>query len=85
MPLKRKPEKYKPASFPPVYSLAQLHQLATEDPRYLQLAIISSHNLGGTAKGLTEAMQWLRISASESGSESGVVEEVNFCRDLVRL
>lgn len=71
-----------------VKSLGELRQLAGEDPRYLQLAILGAQNLGaGKVDNLNQAMNWLNLNAmtGEGGDERGVVEEVNFCRDLVKV
>jgi hypothetical protein len=66
----------------PVKSIADLRQLAKTDKRYEQLAIISAQNLGGTSKTLDSAIQWLLTNAMET-DEKAVVDEINFCRDLV--
>lgn len=77
-------KKFKVGLIPKVTSLADLRVRAGADPRYRELAVISSHNLGGPGgDSLDEAMGWLRTNAAET-SERGVVDEVNFCRDLVR-
>jgi len=78
----------KPKLINKVKSLGELRQLAGEDPRYLKLAILGAQNLGaGKVDNLDQAMNWLNINAmiSEGGDEQGVVEEVNFCRDLVKV
>jgi hypothetical protein len=82
-----------------IKSLGELRQLASADPRYLQLAIIAVENLGGSvtcqkenmkpgdvayAMSLDKAMHILNMNANETNSERGVVAEVNFVRDLVR-
>ena len=70
---------------PKVKSLYELRSLAQTDNRYLALAIAGAQNLGygGQSIDLNKAMAWLNLNANESGSEKGVVDEVNFCRDLV--
>jgi hypothetical protein len=74
----------KPYQFPKVKSLGELRQKAGNDPRYLQLALLSARNLGGhPIDTLDQAMSWLNVNAMET-DEAGVVGEVNFCRDLVK-
>lgn len=63
----------------PVTSLADLSLLASSYPSYEQLAITSAKNLGGYATTLREAMNVLHMNAMETGSEEGVVDEINFC------
>ena len=67
-----------------VRSIPQLSQLARQDSRYAELAIVSAKNLGGNVKTVDDAIRWLYVNAEDSGSEEGVVDEVNFCRDLVK-
>ena len=70
--------------FPKIKSLGELRQKAGNDPRYLQLALLSARNLGGhPIDTLDQAMTWLFLNASET-DESEVVGEINFCRDLVK-
>ena len=66
----------------PIHSIGDLAYRAKLDPQYKKLAMISASNLGGDAKDLTESINWLSQTALEI-SEAGVVEEINFCRDLV--
>jgi hypothetical protein len=69
---------------PAIRSIGELHMLATKDPKYKQLALIASSNLGGEpTENLNKAINWLRINADET-DEAGVVGEINFCRDLVK-
>jgi hypothetical protein len=66
-----------------VTSLYDLEQRAAGDVRYVQLAVVSAKNLGGSSiTDLPSAMRWLRTNAAET-DEDGVVGEVNFCRDLI--
>ena len=63
--------------------------------QYRKLAIISAKNLGCCANPtLDQVFQWLEINAQESETaarengeefdgEQGVVDEINFCLDLV--
>ena len=74
----------KPKLIGKVTSIADLFNRAATDPQYAQLAMISAANLGGNCKDLASARQWLNCNAMESGSEQGVVDEINFCRDLVK-
>ena len=67
-----------------VRSIPHLSQLARQDSRYAELAIVSANNLGGNVKTVDSAIRWLYVNAQDSGSEEGVVDEVNFCRDLVK-
>lgn len=67
---------------PKVKSLNELRQLAETDPRYERLLTVASANLGGPDVGVSACYQWLVSNAMET-SEKDVVEEVNFCRDLV--
>lgn len=75
--------KKKPPTIPKVRSLVELRSLAKSDRRYRNLAIIAAQNLGGDVKDddLDGALRWLELNASET-SEKGVVDEVNFVRDL---
>ena len=68
---------------PKVRSLGELRSLAKQDRRYRSLAIIAAENLGGDVKDddLDGALRWLDLNAAEM-SEKGVVDEVNFVRDL---
>lgn len=66
-----------------VVSIGDLRQRAAKDQRYLQLAMISARNLGGSPKNLDDAINWLNTNAMET-DEDGVVGEINFCRDLVK-
>lgn len=65
-----------------VTSLFELADKAATDPKYLKLALIASSNLGGPKDTLQSALRWLHINASET-DEEGVVDEINFCRDLI--
>jgi|GEM_PF-6489478 len=66
----------------PIRSLAELRQLAKDDPKYDALAAVASSNLGGPRESLQAALNWLETMAKET-SEAFVVEEVNFVIDLV--
>ena len=67
----------------PVQSLAQLRSMAFRNEAYKRLALTAAENLGGSPNGdLNKAMEWLNVNADET-DEQGVVEEINFCRDLV--
>ena len=71
---------------PEVKSLGHLRQLcATANPTnewYRKLAIAAANNLGGDARDHNQAISHLEIEAMET-DEEGIVEEINFCRDLV--
>ena len=72
----------KTALIPPVQSLAELRTRAAQDPRYDQLLRIAARNLSGMRCDADAAYRWLCLTAAET-SERGVVDEVNYCRDLV--
>jgi hypothetical protein len=82
---------------PKITSLMDLRNRAKTDTRYLKLAIAAAENLGGQVRrgkhlddpdstdaaiALRDAMDMLNISANET-DEDGVVDEVNYCRDLI--
>jgi len=67
-----------------VTSLYDLEDRARTDPQYEKLAKVGSSNLGGPSDTLDAALRYLRMSAAESDSEEGVVDEVNFVRDCVK-
>jgi hypothetical protein len=54
-----------------------------EAPRYAQLACLASANLGGPREPLDACLRWLDTNAVEV-DERSVVDEINFCRDLVK-
>ena len=62
-----------------------LLNLKSGKPEHTQLCHIAAKNLGLSKENPTfeESYQWLYLNALESGSEQGVVDEVNFCRDLL--
>ncbi len=66
----------------PVSSLMDLRSRARSNPLYEKLAKIAASNLGGPSSTLDEALRWLNMNAMET-DEKGVVDEVNFVRDLV--
>lgn len=67
----------------PIHSLAHLRSMAFRNEAYKRLALAAAENLGGNPRGdLNKAMEWLNTNADET-DEQGVVEEINFCRDLV--
>jgi len=52
--------------------------------QYTKLAAVSAQNLGGrSTASISENIQWLSTNAMET-SEDGVVDEINFCLDLVQ-
>jgi hypothetical protein len=70
-----------------VKSLGELSfscQNGSDRDRYMMLACLSASNLGGQlqAGDWYGAIRFLSTVAAET-EEQGVVEEVNFCRDLV--
>lgn len=72
---------------PKIKSLGELRRLANTDgplkQRYENLAIIAAENLGGMSITTVErALRHLNMEADASDSESGVVGEVNFVRDI---
>jgi hypothetical protein len=76
-------QKVKPVLIPKVTSLMDLRNKASDNPLYAQLAILGAQNLGGDIKNLNQAFDWLNTNAMET-DEQGVVDEVNFMRDLVK-
>jgi len=66
-----------------ISSINDLYNRAIKDARYLKLALRSASNLGGSPRTLLQAIDWLKTNAMGT-DEQGVVEEINFCRDLVR-
>ena len=78
--------KTKKTLIPKVVSIGDLRRRASEGPlleKYVQLAMISARNFGGSPKGLHDAINWLDMNAMET-DEDGVVGEINFCRNLVK-
>jgi len=74
-----------------IKTISELANLARTNKYYEQLAIVAASNLGGGNLSLNEAIDWLKTNAMETNasgevadSESGVVDEINFCRDLVK-
>ena len=66
----------------PVNSVYDLNNKARVDANYARLASLASANLGGPKEPLQECLRWLNINAAET-DEDGVVDEINFCIDLV--
>lgn len=66
-----------------IKTISELANLARTNKSYEQLAIVAASNLGGGNLTLNGAISWLNTNAMET-DESGVVEEINFCRDLVK-
>ena len=65
-----------------VTSLNELRNKAATDPRYRDLMLSAARNLGRQVTTPAEAYQWLIDNANET-TEEGVVEEVNFLRDVI--
>jgi len=65
-----------------VTSLGDLKQKADKNPKYAELAMLASSNLGGPGNNLAEAIRWLEVNATET-SEEGVVDEINGVADLL--
>lgn len=65
-----------------VTSLADLRQRAQTDPRYKELILVAARNLGGSGASVEDAYRVLSNNANET-SEEGVVDEINFVRDIV--
>ena len=77
--------KTKKTLIPKVVSIGDLRRRASEGPlleKYVQLAMISASNLGGSPKNLDDAINCLNSNAMETDEDS-VVGEINFIRDLV--
>lgn len=66
-----------------IKTINELANLARTNKSYEQLAIVAASNLGGGNLSLKGAISWLNTNAMET-DESGVVDEINFCRDLVK-
>ena len=71
---------------PKIISIGDLRYKCKNDPdavKYQILTFLASKNLGGDpTNNLDQAIRWLETNAMET-DEDGVVEEINFCRDLV--
>lgn len=66
-----------------INSLSELRRLSKTNDLYKKLLLISASNLGSNHGGdADKAYRCLEINAMET-SEEGVIEEVNFCLDLV--
>jgi hypothetical protein len=65
-----------------IKTINELAYLARTNKSYEQLAIVAASNLGGGKLTLNGAIDWLNTNAMET-DESGVVDEINFCRNLV--
>ena len=77
--------KTKKTLIPKVVSIGDLRRRASEGPlleKYVQLAMITASNLGGSPKNLDDAINCLNSNAMETDEDS-VVGEINFIRDLV--
>lgn len=66
-----------------VRHLMELKNLAGTDPRYAKLLHAASENLGGKLGDTLEGAYRNLINNANETDEEGVVEEVNFMRDLV--
>lgn len=66
-----------------VKSLSELDTLARKDSRYEKLAIAAAENLGGQPKNLDEALRHLRNEGNELEHPQAIVDEVNFCIDVM--
>ena len=73
----------KPAPLAKVASIGDLQHKAILDPRYHELALIAASNLGGNPENLDSAIRTFWDNSTEGGTEEGVVDEINFCLDLV--
>jgi len=78
--------KTKKTLIPKIVSIGDLRRRASEGPlleKYVQLAMITASNLGGSPKNLDDAINCLNSNAMETDEDS-VVGEINFIRDLVK-
>ena len=66
-----------------IKTISELANLELTKKSYEQLSIVAAYNLGGGNLSLNGAISWLNTNAMET-DESGVVDEINFCRDLVK-
>lgn len=64
-----------------VKSLRELYVLSS-DPKYKELTLISSLNLGGPDNDFQKAYNWLEMNAMEV-NERSVVKEINGCIPFV--
>jgi len=69
-------------NLPKIKSLSELYWKANTDKRYERLAIVAAQNLGGFIHNFQQAKTWLDTNALET-DEKGIVDEINFCRDIV--
>lgn len=84
------PKSKKKISIKPIHSLSELkrNSSAEQNPetyeKYRKLSIISAKNLGISQSDPTfeQCIRWLEANMAET-NESGVVDEINFCLDLV--
>jgi hypothetical protein len=74
-----------------VMSFADLRQRANGDIKYQKLAVVAAKNLGGTipenvhlVEQFVVAMKILKANADLTDNEKGVIDEINFVRDLVK-
>ncbi len=78
--------KTKKTLIPKIVSIGDLRRRASEGHHfrllYIQLAMITASNLGGSPKNLDDAINCLNSNAMETDEDS-VVGEINFIRDLV--
>lgn len=69
----------------PVGSISELNYLCSngdQKEQYQKLAKIAASNLGRTCSTVSASIDWLKTNAQET-DEEGVVDEINFCLDLV--
>jgi hypothetical protein len=75
-------ERLLPKKKEPIKSISSLHELrnlANKDPEYADLLSRAAANLGQPGKSSIDSdVKWLNTVADETGSEEGVVDEVNF-------
>lgn len=73
---------------PKIISIGDLRYKCNNDSeheKYASLACIAARNLGltGSLPTVDQSIRWLETNAMET-NEDGVVDEINFCRDLVK-
>ena len=61
-----------------VKSICELQMLAEENEDYAKLLRVAISNLGGCPSDIFSNIRWLQTKAMETGSEQGVIDEVNF-------
>ncbi len=72
-----------------IKSLGDLRLKARDDDKYKRLAEVTAENLGHSPRDYEHALRLLSEEASAvelegTDGEEAIVDEINFCRDLVK-